>query len=411
MLNIMRNMDWQRVQRRINSTLGRETRQVPLPGSRGKPRILYLIVAYPTFSESYMHEEILALSKDFDIKIVTYTKSERARRESFEYELIEYKAPCLVYAPFPKVNLDFTDPAQIAFMGEMDRVIADFQPDMIHAHYMGLGFLAAKLADRHKIPFTLRSHSMDVLNEPVAKLEAYCEAINSPWCKRVLAFPHSVARLTSHGMNPDLLVPCWPITNFDAFHRPEKRALTHRVMCAGPAIKKKVHKEFVDLAAQMRGSSKYKFDLYCYGPLYWDTRDYNKSLNYPVSMKYADPDDMPNVFPRYDWMVYPSHTKINKVGLPCGVAEAMAAGIGVCWQELPGRREEQLDFLGGAGFLVASMDEVPAIISQPYPEEQRQAGFEAARRFDIQGHKHLLSDVWNQVGVPARVLSAEPDLI
>ena len=99
---------------------------------------------------------------------------------------------------------------------------------------------------------------------------------------------------------------------------------------------------------------------------------------------------MPAVYPEHDWLVYPSCTKINKVGLPCAIAEAQAAGLGVCWQELPGRRQEQLDFLGGGGFLFHSIDEVPSIIARPYPEVMRQAGFEAARRCDIeqQGYRY-----------------------
>lgn len=393
MPNRLRNLSWNRVTRKVDSMLDRKPKLVSLPANRGKPRILYFIVAYPTFSESYMHEEIEALSKDFDIRIISYTASERPRKTAFDFDFIKYESPCLVYAPFPKVNLDFDDPEQVAFLERVDKVIEEFKPDMLHAHYMGLGVLCAKLAERHKIPFTLRSHSMDVLNEPDAKLDAYSQIISSPWCKRVLAFPHSVERLSSHGMNPDLLEPCWPIINFDAFHRPKKREPTNKIMCCGPAIKKKVHREFVDLANTMR-DTKWKFHLYAYGPMIWDTRDYNTEMNYPVSFKYADPTQMPDVYTKYDWLVYPSHQKINKVGLPCGVAEAMAAGIGVCWQELPGRRQEQLDFLGGAGFLFKSIEDVPAILANPYPEEKRQAGFVAAKRFDIQGHKHLLADVW-----------------
>ena len=70
---------------------------------------------------------------------------------------------------------------------------------------------------------------------------------------------------------------------------------------------------------------------------------------------------MPAVYPEHDWLVYPSCTKINKVGLPGAIAEAQAAGLGVCWQELPGRRQEQLDFLGGGGFLRGSLNNRPAL--------------------------------------------------
>ena len=63
----------------------------------------------------------------------------------------------------------------------------------------------------------------------------------------------------------------------------------------------------------------------------------------------------------------------------------------------PGDYAEQLDFLGGGGFLYKTLDEIPEILSQPYPEAMRQAGFEAAKRCDIESHKHLLSEVWDAV--------------
>src|SRR5215208_399812 len=77
---------------------------VPLPTGRGKPRILYFIVAYPTFSETYMHEEIASLSRDFDIRIITYRKTTRPRSRAWEHTVIEYKAPCLVYGNIEEVN-------------------------------------------------------------------------------------------------------------------------------------------------------------------------------------------------------------------------------------------------------------------------------------------------------------------
>jgi hypothetical protein len=148
----------------------------------------------------------------------------------------------------------------------------------------------------------------------------------------------------------------------------------------------------------LRGSDL-SLDLYADGPQLQWVRRYNEANGNPIRITYADPDDMPDVYPQYDWIVYPSDPEINKVGLPVALAEALASGIGVCWQELPGRRDEQLEFLGGAGYLFASIDEVPGIVSRPYPEEKRLAGYEAARRCDIERTKSLLSDAWPEVAV------------
>jgi glycosyltransferase involved in cell wall biosynthesis len=383
------------------------TQTLPLASGNGKPRVLYFLVGYPNFSETYMHEEIRSLSEEFEIKIITYKNSGRPRRRPWQYQLIEYKPTCLVYSRLQDINQDFTDPEQQEFLQQVSAVIEDFKPHIMHGHYLGLGLLMNVLAEKHQIPFTVRTHSMDVLSEPDDKLNAYCEVANSPWCKRVLAFPASRERLIAHGLDPSKVMSSWPLINFQRFYRPEPHERTNRILCAGPAIKKKAHTDFIDLASMMGGSG-FEFDLYIKGALTKATDAYNKVMDSVVRITYADPEEMPDVYPNYDWMVYPSDPAINKVGLPVGLAEAMASGIGVCWQELPGRRQEQLDFLNGAGYLFKSIEELPELLSQPYAEEKRQLGFEAARRCDVETQKHLVSDVWNDIAL--RVSPAEEHL-
>jgi hypothetical protein len=360
-----------------------------------KPRVLYFIVAYPTFSETYMHEEIRSLQDRFDVRIGTYKETPIPRREPWDYQVIPYADTCLVYGDIPHIDTRFRSANQRAFLAEVDKIVEEYQPDLLHAHYFGLSLLLHQVSQKHGIPFTIRTHSMDVLNEPPKKLKAIAKAANSDWCERILAFPHHRDRLVGKGLDEEKLVDCWPVVNFERFHRPERRPPTGRIMCAGPAIPKKAHHRFIELAALMRDSGL-SFDLYGAGPTIEKTKALNEELGNVATITYADPDDMPEVYPQYDWIVYPADETINKVGLPVALVEAQASGIGVCWQELPGRRQEQLDFLAGGGFLFHSIEEVPAIISQPYPEEMRLAGIEAARRCDIEQTKHLLSDAWDR---------------
>jgi hypothetical protein len=355
--------------------------------------VLYFIVSYPTFSETYMHEEIRSLNDDYEIRIITYQTSNVPRREPFPYQVIPYQDPCLVYGHIEDIDVAFRSRTQRAFLRKVDRVIEEFQPDVLHGHYLGLALLLSQLSTRHGVPFTIRTHSMDVLSEPHAKIEAISRAANSEWCRGVLTFPANRPRLAAGGLAEGKLIDCWPVVNFERFHQPEPRVPTKRIMCAGPAIEKKAHREFVDLGLMLRGSGL-SFDLFADGPTIEKTRAYNEANGNPICVTYADPDDMPSIYLEHDWLVYPSERTINKVGFPVAIVEALASGIGVCWQELPGRRDEQLEFLGGAGFLFSSMEDVPAIITQPYPEQKRQAGFHAARRCDIERTKHLLSDAW-----------------
>lgn len=368
-----------------------------------KPRVLCFIVAYPTFSETYMHEEIRSLRDRFDIEVVTYKVSRTPRRRPFPYRVVPYDGPDWVYGSWDQADPTFRQRPQRAFLREVDEIIEAFQPDLLHGHYLGMALLLRCLAERHELPFTIRTHSQDVLSEPADKLAGLCAAADSEWCERVLAFPANCPRLERHGLSPTKLVATPPVLNFARFARPETTGSppTGRVMCAGPAIPKKAHHEFVDLARSMRGSGLH-FDLHTAGPSLEDTRAYNADAGGPVTITYTDPDDMPETYPRYDWLVYTADRKINKVGLPVAVTEAQASGLGVCLQELPGRRDEQLDFLGGGGFLFRSVDEVPDIISRPYPDDMRSAGIEAARRCDIEQTKHLLADGWDRCLVSAR---------
>lgn len=363
--------------------------------SISKPRILCFIVGYPKFSETYMHEEIVSLARDFEIKVLTYKAAEYPRREPYPYEVIPYPDPCPVYAPIEKVNQDFSNPSQVEFLKRVQRVIDGFKPDFLHGHYLGMGLLLRRLAERNRIPFTLRTHSMDVLSGSVEKHRVLCRAANSSWCKRVLVFPGNFRNiLVERGLDETKLVDCWPVINYAKFHQPERRPLTGKVMCAGPAQLKKAHEDFIDLAAMMKDSGL-TFDLYTQGLRRERSLiPRNYKLGQPVNLRYEDPDQMPRVYTDHDWLVYPIHTETNTVGLPCAVAEAQASGIGVCMQEVPGRREEQLAYLGGAGFLYRDIRELPELLSRPYPDEMRDLGLSNAGKCDIEAHRGLLTEVW-----------------
>ena len=74
-------------------------------------------------------------------------------------------------------------------------------------------------------------------------------------------------------------------------------------------------------------------------------------------------------------------------------AEAQASGVGVL---LPDLRPDLKDYIGEAGYIYQSMDEVVDIISKPVPEHIREAGFENARKSDVYEHKTLLTDLWKK---------------
>ena len=358
-----------------------------------RPRVLYFMFRYPNFSETYMHEEIRSVLRECDVRIISCDESNRPRRDPFKYEVLRYPGKCPVYARIDQVDRTFETPESQVFLRKIDAIVEEFRPDVLHAHYLGLSLLAREVAERHRLPFTLRTHSMDILSEPAEKLDALCEAARSPWCRRVLVFPELRRRLVRHGVPRKRAVACWPLFPFDRFYAPEPRPATGRVLCGGPATEKKAHHQFVDLAHRMR-DSEFTFHLYARGKALEATASHNERLGSPVEIDYADPDDMPEVYRRHDWIVYTSDVTIHKVGLPISLVEAQASGLGIAWQQLPGRRRSQRRFLGGGGYLFRSIDEVPAILSSPYPEKMRRRGFENARKCDVEAHRHLLLEAW-----------------
>ncbi len=363
-------------------------------------RALCFIVRYPEFSETYIHEEIRSLRKDHEVQIITYRLSKVPRKQPFPYKFVPYLDTCPVYGSYQKIDREFTNLSQRWFLHQVGKVIEEFRPDVMHGHYFGMALIMGQLAERHGVPYTLRTHSMDVLAEPRSKLEGLCTALRSQWCLRALVFPAFRETLLELGAPEAKVVSCWPVLNYERFHDRKERPRTGGVLCSGPAIPKKRHQDFIDLAARMRGQG-FTFDLYARGPTVKLCRARNRAQGNPATITYVDPDEMGDVYKRYDWLVYPADETIQKVGLPVSIVEAQAAGVGVCWQELPGRREEQLEYLGGAGFLYRSIDEVPEILANGYPDEYRARGYENARKCDIEGHKHLLTDAWRDANSPA----------
>jgi hypothetical protein len=101
---------------------------------------------------------------------------------------------------------------------------------------------------------------------------------------------------------------------------------------------------------------------------------------------------MPAEYKKHRWLVYTGDFDYPMLGWPMAIAEAQAAGVGVC---IPNLRPDLAQYVGeGAGVLYDSIDELPGVVDGPLPDEIRERGFEQARRSDIEEHKHLLTGLW-----------------
>jgi len=343
-----------------------------------RTRVLYVLGEYPQISQTYILSEIEAVRTDYDVRVVALAKAD---------------LPCLDAHPYECVG----DPERI------DEIIEEFRPHVLHTHYLITLKLVSRLAERHRVPFTVRTHSFDALSGSDHLRRA--PLLNRDSCLGGLAFPFTRPALERAGCRPEKIIDCHPVIDYQRFH--DRSPNGTAVMNVGACIPKKRMEDFVDLARLLPDR---QFDLYPLGYATEEIRRYNDERGGPVHIReVVQPEDMPGVYKRHGWLVYTACPRLCQVGWPMAVAEAQAAGLGVC---MPNLRPDLEEYVGAAGFLYDSIEELPRTLSQPYPEEMRELGFDQARRSDVQRHKHLLTDLWDEAASrPRRSRRLEGDPI
>ena len=345
-----------------------------------RPRILYILPEYPQISETYMQVEINALRDEYEIKIISLKEPNLSYKNHDPYQLM-------------------TDPAQIR------EAIEEFRPAIIHSHWLYKHVpLIGDLARQTNVPFTIRAHSFDSIwrrtqpsvfgrlfgNRDVPRRMAdIVPIVNDDLCLGVLAFPFVRPHFERVGMRAEKIRDCYPVVNYERFHdsSPNEQA----VMNGGACLPKKQMEDFLALAVTL---PKMEFNLYAMGYQVKDLRQAHGRLGSPVNIKPAvEPDDMPREYKKHRWLIYTASPENIKTGWPVMIAEAQASGVGVCMRKI---RPDLQEYVGECGFLYDSIHEVKAIISQPFPEELRQRGFEHAKKSDVQRHKHILTDLWQK---------------
>lgn len=345
-----------------------------------KGRVLYVVDHYPEVSESYVKREIEAVAGDWDLKVIALSEATWPYRDPYPFEVI-------------------SDPARIR------EEIEDFKPDVLHGHWLHHAELIAGLAEQTSVPFTIRAHSFDVLylNRKARLLAAlhipskvrlpYYIRASAPFlsrdaCLGVLTFPFSRRDLEKAAVPGEKIVDTYPVVDYDRFF--DRSENGDAVMNPAACLPQKQMSDFLELAKRFPGT---EFNLYKMGFKAYEAVELNEQMGRPVKMlDPIDPDDMPREYKRHRWMVYTASKELPIVGWPLAVAEAQAAGVGVCVANL---RPDLRGFVGDAGYLFDTVDEVAAIIAQPFPEEKRELGFELAKRSDIKRSVGSLTSLWD----------------
>lgn len=331
-------------------------------------RTLYLLREYPQISQTYIKVELEAVRERYEVRVLTLGQADIAEPNHLPFSVTPKKP-------------------------EIMAAIAEFKPDLIHTHYMIMAAFTADIAKTAGLPYTLRSHSFDVLETEGARarpewLEVR-ERLRRDDCLGVLCLPFLRPELERFGIPPGKLVDTPPVVAVQRFldRRPNGRA----IMNMGAVRPKKQMQDFVELASLL---PEREFSLYALGYQAEQLRAYNAACGDRV--KFIPPvshDAMPAEYKKHEWLVYTAHPSMKSVGWPMAVAEAQASGVGVC---LAGIRPDLEDYVGEAGYLYTDLQKVKELISGPVPAEMREAGFEQAKKSDINSHIHKLTDLWDK---------------
>lgn len=282
-------------------------------------------------------------------------------------------------------------------------------PDIAYTNHRP--FRTAETPEELGVPFTVRAHSFDTLSlrrkswkgrarqmfKEVVRRQPPLE--RTPWfqeglrwmrderCLGVLAFPFTRPWHERVGAPGDKIIDCWPVVDVGSFE--DRSPNGPDVMNTGVATPKKKMDDFIELATKTPGPA---YRLYAMGYEIDDLRKLDRRHGGSIEfVEPIQPEQMPAEYKRHQWLVYTADFDIPTVGWPMAIAEAQAAGVGVC---MPRIRPDLAEYVG-PGVLYDSIDEVSDIVTKPVPDEMRDAGFEHARRSDIARHKHLLTDLWD----------------
>lgn len=327
-------------------------------------RILIVVSKYPQISETYIKNEIDELWESHDVEILALNPG------NYPYRT---RRPHLILTKDNGQNIM--------------QYLRDFAPSVIHGHYFNNAQITYQLARELKVPFTLRNHSFDVLGLPLEQLRDSSNIVNQDECLGILTFPFTRGLLERAGVQSRKIIECNPVINYKRFFDTTPNG--KEVMNIGAAIPKKNMEDYIALSRILPDRT---FNLYALGYMVSSLVEANEKIGGRVNfIAPIDPEDMLAQYKRHEWLVYTASHKFNTVGWPLAVAEAQAAGVGVCMQNI---RPDVRDYVGDAGFVFDTAAEVAEIIRKPFPDDMRRRGFEWAKRCDVADHIRLLTNLW-----------------
>jgi hypothetical protein len=340
-------------------------------------RVLYVLQSYPEQSETYIEVERRQVAE---------------RADTFALAVVAPGTFNPDHLPYARLMPRLPKRVQYHLALGLKGAAKAWRPDVVHTHWLMVARLARAAARTCDVPWTVRTHSFDLLEygpETIARQVRQC---NEPDCAGVLAFPFARELLLRAGLKEEKLIDAPPVIDVARFD--DLGPNGSGVISMGATKLKKNFPAFLELSRRV---PQREFSLYPLARGWQQLRALNETMGARVTVH--DPvlhRDMPAVWKRHAWLVYTGTRDHASLGWPIAVCEAWAAGVGVCLQRV---RDDLEDYLGGCGILFEHIDELPAVLERDPPEELRRRANERARQFDIRRHMHLLYDAWRGAGV------------
>ncbi len=342
-----------------------------------KRKVVYLLFHYPSITEGYIESEIHAIAHEYDVLVIAVDRNPTG---------------VTLYNNHSEYRYIYDD-------DDIVEAIKQFGANVVHAHRLFMLPRIAKICHRLDLPYTVRSHAHDAIPSKDPRVSEWMNEApkvlptltSCSLCRGILAFPFARRNLENWGVKPRKIFDCYPVIDFQRFYDPSPNGTT--VVNSGSYMPKKNMEDFLRLGKMMPDKN---FKLYALSSRMHsieNLRSINLAMNSPVTiMSPVQPENMPREWKQAEWMVYTADREFANVGWPVSIAEAQAAGVGVC---VPNIRPDIPDYVGKGGYTYSSLEEVAKIISQPFDQKRRELGFEQARKSDVFQHREILLNLWN----------------
>jgi glycosyltransferase involved in cell wall biosynthesis len=281
---------------------------------------------------------------------------------------------------------------------QLRRMLREHAPDVVHVHWGMATEWAVSIARRADIPWTLRTHSFDMLVRPDAEIARVATLANDTDCLGVLGFLFARPILEAAGLKPDKFRDTFPVADVARFRSvgPSGEA----VLSFGALQERKAlaAAAFARLSAMTPGVAFHHYPLGHGGRT--ELRAQMESIvereDGRVEVRdWVPHSQMPDVWAQHRWFVYPGPMQ-QGFGWPVGVVEAWAAGVGVCIQRV---RPDIEQYVGDAAIVFNDVSELPSILEGPPDDALLTAGRKRAEKMDVGVHGECLLDLWRAGGL------------